>query len=227
MMARSMEAAVRTSLADQVYSRLREAIYRGELAPGARLVQTDVAAKLGVSRIPVREALARLASERLVECTPHRGAYVRRLEPVRIRESVPAVRLLLRAGVEVILDRLEHGELLHLETLNADMAASLREGRLADAAEFNCRFHRHPFAACGLDGLYDCIERLVPCCPPGLYRVIAARGEQSLAEHRAIIEALRHRDRRRLLEAAEQHLSANLAAVLALGGERPREQAGE
>ncbi|MCL6581204.1 MAG: GntR family transcriptional regulator, partial [Firmicutes bacterium] len=224
MMARSLEAAVRTSLADQVYSRLREAICRGELAPGTRLVQADVARKLGVSRIPVREALARLASERLVECTPHRGAYVRRLEPARIRDSIPAVRLLLRAGAEVIFDRLDHGELACLETLNAAMAASLREGRVAEAAELNYRFHRHPFAVCGLDGLYDCIERLVPCYPPGLYRVVAARGEQSLAEHRAIIEALRHRDRGRLLEAAERHLSANLAAVLALGGERPREQ---
>src|SRR6202042_435216 len=66
---------------DAVLARLREALIAGEIAPGAHLVQDDLASRYGVSRIPLREALRTLESEGLVTIEPNRGAVCRPLEP--------------------------------------------------------------------------------------------------------------------------------------------------
>ena len=70
----------------QVYRALRGAISRGELLPGARLIEADLATQLQVSRAPVREALRMLSQEGLVAATPNRGAFVARLSLQDIRE---------------------------------------------------------------------------------------------------------------------------------------------
>lgn len=87
-------------LSEVVYSKLREAIYEGTLGPGQRLVQADLARKLGVSRIPVREALHRLSEEGLVVCRPHKGATVRRPIASELQESSAATRILVRAAIQ-------------------------------------------------------------------------------------------------------------------------------
>ena len=74
-----MKSTPSRSLAQDVYEALRERMSRGELPPGSRLVNRALGKELGVSLIPVREALSRLASEGLVEHVPEAGAYVRKL----------------------------------------------------------------------------------------------------------------------------------------------------
>ena len=69
---------------EAVYDRLKSAIVEGELAPGARMLEVELAEKLGVSRTPVREALVRLAQEGLAELLPGRGARVRVLSPAEV-----------------------------------------------------------------------------------------------------------------------------------------------
>jgi len=71
----------------QVYALLREAIVRGELAPGRQLSENTLAAELGVSRTPIREALGRLREDRLVETVPQLGTFVVRVSPTAIRDA--------------------------------------------------------------------------------------------------------------------------------------------
>jgi DNA-binding GntR family transcriptional regulator len=85
------------SVVDQVYAAIRERIVGGELARGQRVHQEDVAAELGVSRTPVREALRRLAAEGLIEMRTNRGARVADLEQADMRAPYEA-RLVVEPG---------------------------------------------------------------------------------------------------------------------------------
>ena len=85
------------SVVDQVYGVIRERILTGDLPRGARVHQEDVAADLGVSRTPVREALRRLAAEGLIEMRTNRGARVTDLEPDDMRQPYEA-RLVIEPG---------------------------------------------------------------------------------------------------------------------------------
>lgn len=90
-----------TTLREGAFHALRRAILAGELAPGARLLETELAARLGVSRNPIREALARLESEGLVRSIPNQGARVIRPQPAQVQDA-----LLVRAQLELLAVRL-------------------------------------------------------------------------------------------------------------------------
>ena len=99
-----MESTIITlapSTASQVYDWLHRRVLRGELLPGARLSETEIAAKIGVSRQPVREAFIRLGSDGLAEIRPQRGTYISKI-------SISAVlsARLIREAVEADLARL-------------------------------------------------------------------------------------------------------------------------
>ncbi|MGH2964777.1 MAG: GntR family transcriptional regulator [Solirubrobacterales bacterium] len=86
----SLESVRRTSGSPariQVYAALRQAIVRGELEPGQQLSENALAANLGVSRTPVREALARLRDDRLVEIVPQLGTFVSRISPQAVADA--------------------------------------------------------------------------------------------------------------------------------------------
>ena len=71
----------------QVYASLRDAIIRAELAPGRQLSENEIAAWLGVSRTPIREALVRLRDERLVAIVPQLGTFVSRISPQAVSDA--------------------------------------------------------------------------------------------------------------------------------------------
>jgi DNA-binding GntR family transcriptional regulator len=93
-MARVPEKIVPAQLERRVYERLHDEIASGQLRPGEQLVEARLAAELGVSKTPVREALIRLQRDGLVEIEPYRGARVRELSPRDVREILELRRLL-------------------------------------------------------------------------------------------------------------------------------------
>lgn len=90
-----------TTLREEVFRALRRAILAGQLAPGARLQESELAAGLGVSRNPVREALARLEAQGLVHSIPNQGARVISPVPAQVQDA-----LLVRAQLELLAVRL-------------------------------------------------------------------------------------------------------------------------
>lgn len=108
------------NVAEQVADELRAAIHSGELAPGDRLVERTLAARLGVSHIPVREALTRLAEERLIVREPRRGARVAELTASDL-EQISSLRVVLEQFMAVRVQ----------ERWDADAAARL--GAIVDA----------------------------------------------------------------------------------------------
>lgn len=184
------------TLEEQTYQRLREAIARGSLEPGARLVGSQLATALGVSRITVANAIKRLASEGFIVVTPHKEAQVASLDRARVHEMA-AIRhalegLVLRAAAAHIRGE----EIERLKGLDTELCRYCEQGNLAKYREYERRFHlaiydaaRLPLTAAMLTDLWDRFE------PYRMRRfVIAGLRNANYAEHAGIIVALEERD---------------------------------
>lgn len=177
-----------------VYGELKRAIMSGEYAPGSRIVADQVAEQLGVSTVPTREALVRLAGEGWVELSPHVGAVVPPFDPNEILENA-----LIRAALESSATRLatphlttEHFRELKKRLTAMDRAASAGS---PEYPRLNFEFHLLIVAACPYVRMRDLIRhvaektmrlRTVTFVP----HYIGA----SQAEHKEIVEALEVRD---------------------------------
>ena len=129
------------SLRDSVTQALRERIVSGDLAPGSRVVERQVADQLGVSRVPVREALRMLEREGFLEERATRGMVVRRLDPDDV-EMLFAVRESLEAVLSRrLVDVLDDTGLAALDGLVASADAHDRAGRHTEAVRANAEFH--------------------------------------------------------------------------------------
>jgi len=201
------------------YQTLRRAILECELQPGERLVIDDLATRLGVSIIPVREALQVLQSEGLVASVPHVGAAV---APIS-RESIVDVFTVLE-GLELMATRLvaQVGSPAALGTLSrlvAVMDDASQAERFEEWADLNTRFHHAISASTGLPLLGEMTDRVL-----GLWDrvrryyfngVLRHRVADAQREHRDILAAITSRDFPALEDHVRTHNRGALAAYLA------------
>ncbi|NGO06624.1 GntR family transcriptional regulator [Streptomyces sp. HC44] len=201
----SNDALSVASLADQIAYRLRADILDGKLPFGARLQHEELAARFGVSRTPIREALRQLQALNLVELAPNRGATVRtpsRAELVEVYE--------LRAEMEgfacaLACDRASAGDLDELERAQERLTQAVAEaGRIDDAeldaavTDANTAFHALIHRAAGNRRLTESVQGLLHVFPRDLVWRVIAHDERALTamnvhEHRSIAAALRAR----------------------------------
>jgi DNA-binding GntR family transcriptional regulator len=144
-------------LSEGVADLLRREIQLGELQPGERLPQNDIAKKYGVSITPVREALAYLQSEGLVRIDPHRGALVFEPRIEDLTESYEIRGALEALAVDKAIDRLTRTELVELQVILDEMRRN--EGKEAWVA-LNNEFHQKIYGASGLPRLTEMIREL-------------------------------------------------------------------
>ena len=194
---------------------MREDILAGRLEQGTRLVECDLTARFGVSRGPVREALRRLAAEGLIEHTAHRGAEVRRLSARAIAELFQ-----IRVEMEALAARLaaERADEDARASFFAAIAPIFDERRRAGPGYFaeNAAFHDSLMALAGNAQLSELSSRLrLPLIMAQVGDVLTpAVVATSIAEHRAIAEAILRRDAEAAAAAMRAHLrrAAKLAA---------------
>jgi len=217
-------AASRSALADQAHARLRSDILHARLRPGEALSENGLAARLDVSRTPVREAVQRLAREGLVQVLPQRGSYVALLSIRRIRDA-----LFVREAVETeivrrILDAPENpAGIAALEASMQRQAQALAAGDLEATMRADEDFHRSLLHSCGLDGVWpivaqarDMHQRTRAIAVPELQS-----GEQAVADHHAIVAGLRERDPVAALQAMSRHLARNHTLTLRVAALHP------
>ena len=146
------------SVVDQVYAAVRARILAGDLPPGGRLRQEELAADLGVSRTPLREALRRLASEGLVEFHPNRGATVAGDDDTTLWHAWSA-RVAIEPGAARLAAQVcDPDAIERLRSLVADQRARVRDGR--DTYDANRDFHLGLVAASGNPHLLRFAETL-------------------------------------------------------------------
>lgn len=181
------------SLRTRVYHALQDAIVSGALAPGARLRDQDLAAQLGVSRTPVREALQRLEDEGLVETAPRAATRVTTLDVRAAREAFPVVAALHALATRYAVPRLTLGDLERMHAANADLAhlvATPDASAVFQALQADDRFHAALLAAA--DNLE--IGRALDAVMPKVRRLEYAQfgslgGRRSVHQHEAILAA--------------------------------------
>jgi DNA-binding GntR family transcriptional regulator len=179
------------------HAQLRAMIFSGELLAGQPLRQEEIARRLGVSRLPVREALARLATEGLVELKPRRGFFVTSLNAEEI-EDIFDMRALLeqRAGQLAT----ENRTLADADALDAIVAAldGVIESPIAfeQWADLNLQFHKRLYQSCGRKHLCRQIDLLRDTVAAFIRILASQEGElrRSQAEHRQIAALFRAGD---------------------------------
>ena len=134
-----VQAAV---LRDQVAASLRAAIASGALESGTRLVEGEIAARMKVSKAPVREALRLLEAEGLVATAPHKGTFVIRLSAADIREIHIVRAALERAAAGLFMERLEPEVLDELRGIVATMQAAQVDLDIQRLRDADFRFHQ-------------------------------------------------------------------------------------
>jgi DNA-binding GntR family transcriptional regulator len=205
---------------EQVYRRLRGELLSHSLLPGDRLSEIPLAARLGVSRIPLREAIDQLASEGLVERVPGLGSRVRSASPKILSEIYEMREVLECFTVEKAAGKMTGADLGRLGDLCGEIQAALGEYRRrrkwtpelrerllsADIA-----FHQTIARAAGNDQIQKEIERLQAVSHLLSYRPDVANDEmaamtRSAAEHLGILEALRRSDGKRARRQISEHI---------------------
>jgi len=137
----TLEPLVDRTVADRVAERIREAIHDGSYSPGTRLVERSVARELGVSHIPVREALARLADEGLVDRLPRRGARVAELTRQELDE-ISSLRIVLEQLVaRRAQERMTADAELELRAIADRMLQAAADGDVDLLVTLDQRFH--------------------------------------------------------------------------------------
>jgi DNA-binding GntR family transcriptional regulator len=182
--------------ADLVYEQLREEILSGAVRPGQRVPISRVARDLGVSDIPAREGVKRLAADGLVSFTTHKGAVVTRMGRHEVEELF-AIRTELEAlALSRAAERITPAELERLREVLDQMGRAERAGDVAGYGRLNREFHMLAYAAQPYAKLRSMIETLWDSTD-WCRRIFTSEVESmraSLAEHEAIYAALAHAD---------------------------------
>lgn len=200
-----------------VAAMLEEEIVLGWLLPRERLVEEELAERLAVKRHVVREALADLERVGLVERIPNRGAVVRLLDPVEVRQIYSVREALETLAAEQIPLPVSAVVLEQLRVLQQRHAAAVESGDARAAFRANMQFHETLFGACGNPPLVELIQGLAQKVHGA--RSITAASPQHLQlasdEHAAMVEALAAGDRDRLVALCRQHLGPSRDAYIA------------
>ncbi len=204
---------------EAVLAELRRAIVSGELAPGAQVLQDQLAERYGVSRVPLREALKVLEAEGQVTYRPHRGYFVTELSLADLLEVYRIRELLEGEAVRVAVGRLTDDDLDRLADAVSDCERAATRGDVAGMTEANRRLHLGLVEAADMPRLARLVRVLWDATDAyrSLYYAAGVSRAVVEAEHRAVLVALRRRDAEtvlRLLHEHREHAVAHLRTVL-------------
>jgi DNA-binding GntR family transcriptional regulator len=196
---------------DESYTRLYQAIVRGELLPNERLVELELAEKFRVGRAAVRTALVRLEQEGLVEREPNRGARVRLVSEAEAVEMYEVRAVLEGLVARYAARNATEQDIADLWAIHKQMEAYLSHGELLKISDLNAELHEKLLQIAQHQTVTRLLERLRAQRVRFQYRtvLVAGRAQHSLAEHRAIIEAVAAHNS----DAAESAMRHHLANV--------------
>ncbi|MFE0733677.1 GntR family transcriptional regulator [Streptomyces sp. NPDC058855] len=198
-----------------VLAELRRAITSGELRPGAPIRQDALAARLDVSRVPLREALKALEAEGLVVHRIHRGYFVAELSLADLEEIYRIRQLLETEAVRKAAVRMPDGTITALERIQREVEAAAGAGDVTAMAAANRRFHFTLIEASGMPRLVRLVATLWDATDAyrSLYYTEAPHRKQAVREHRAVISALVEGDEEAAVRWLDEHRAHAVAAL--------------
>jgi DNA-binding GntR family transcriptional regulator len=209
------EPILRPSLHDQLRERLRTLIIEGELAPESRIDEKALCERFGVSRTPLREVLKVLATEGLVTLLPNRGARVAGFDMDDLTEAFPVMGALEALAGRIAAANATQDEIDGIEALHNAMVIAYGERDLRRYFDLNQRIHAAILSCTRnntLAQLYDQVSAKVRRAR-FTANLSDARWAEAIAEHEAILIALKSRDGAALAHVLQLHLDHKLKAV--------------
>lgn len=203
-------------LRDVVFKTLRQAILKGELKPGERLMEIHLAKKLGVSRTPIREAIRKLELEGLVIMIPRRGAVVAEITEKNMRDVLEVRRALEELAVQLACERISEPEILELKQA-AEKFKSVSEGEdLVKIAAADEAFHDVIFKSTDNARLIQLLNNL----REQIYRYRLEYLKKAefrpllLKEHQEIIERITVRDKEKATRSIDKHIDNQVEVIM-------------
>ncbi len=203
-------------LRDVIFNTLREAIIAGELKPGERLMEVQLAERMGVSRTPVREAIRKLELEGWVNMIARKGAQVTGLsvkdimDVLEVRASMDALATALSAA------RIKDDELKELKNIYAQFSNYMEKENLSGLIKKDVEFHEIIYRSSRNDKLIQIVSNLREQVQR--FRVIYLKDYSSpkdiVKEHLEIIEAISTRDEERASKVAKKHIENQKEAII-------------
>ena len=198
-----------TSLNDRIYQSVKWSLIIGEYFPGSVLSIRSLAKKMGTSTMPVREALTRLASERLLQSSVKRSYKVAELDPKRVADQFFVRARLEGIATEIAVPNMTPGEIDELETLAKMMERDIVTGSNENYIVRNYNFHFSIYAASRNEELFWSIERLWAQTGPYLAKVVRNQNmpEEWQVLHTEIAKAIRARNAGKAARLIEKDIS--------------------
>ena len=198
-------AFVRANLKDEVAAHLRDAIFSGSMSPGQRLDQDELARRLGVSKLPVREALISLESEGLVSNIPRRGAFVAEFTPDDVLDHYEIYGRVLGIAAGRAAISMSQGQVEELTRIHEKLQ---KAKDVAGQEELNFRFHREINLAGGTRRLRAIVRLLAHTLPDRFYEFASGWRDIAIGEHECILEAIRAGDAAAADQAMRDHITS-------------------
>lgn len=196
----------RPNLAEEVAAHIRDAILAGRLKPGQRIDQDAIADELGVSRLPVREALISLDREGLVHTIPRKGSYVSRIDRADIADHYQIFGQVAGLAAARAVSRLDDDEIARLADLHDEMS---RAESLDVQQRLNHEFHRTINRGAGSQRMTSMLQLLSRSLPMPYADFPPEWLDEANRQHKDILDAFRRRDTLAAQRAMEQHINAS------------------
>lgn len=203
-------------LRDVVFNTLRQAILRGELKPGERLMEIQLANKLGVSRTPIREAIRKLELEGLVLMIPRKGAEVADITEKSLMDVLEVRRALEELSVQLTCERITEEEIRELGQAAENFKKTLKSKDITEIAEADVRFHDVIYMATKNQKLIQLLNNLHE--QMYRYRIEYLKNEEVypklIKEHEEIIDRITKREKEAAAQIVCQHIDNQVSAVM-------------
>ena len=183
-----------TTLKDQVVRSLRKAILYGDIKPGQQITQQEIAEKLNISRMPVREAFAQLETEGLIKNVPYKGSIVAKLTKEDIREIYEMRNLTEGFAAELAIKNMKEDDIKDLENILNNMHQCLKREDVDSYVAFDRTFHYFIFEKSGNRRLIRLIKNIWESFPMYIAYSMPKRIEKSFQEHDGMLKAIMKKD---------------------------------
>jgi len=202
-----MQTINKKKLKDAVFTSLQNAIICGDLKPGDRIVETKVAADMGVSQATVREALKDLEHFGMIEKKAHQGTYVKLIDKKDLKDAYDARTILEIYTAEMAAKNISQAQLKILREYLESMTKAAEDGDVSAYSDYNVRFHEAIVISCG----NKIVLKLWHIANASLWTLASTNASKyslkSLAaRHIAILRALENRDPDEARTAIQEHL---------------------
>ena len=202
-------------LRDVVFNTLREAILKGDLKPGERLMELQLAAQLGVSRTPIREAIRMLEQEGLAVTVPRKGAEVAKMTLKGMEDVLEIREALDILACQLACERITEEQLVLLKEKKKAIETSLKTGIVKEIAETDVAFHDVIYDATGNPKLVNMLNNLREQIYR--YRVEYLKREENypklIKEHNEIYTSLANRSKKDATDSIREHVINQAIAV--------------